>query len=644
MMNKDAVTAPFGWREAGLLAMLLLVSLATRLPGIGAPPVAYQGWRETDTLMIARNYARHDLHLFRPEVDRRSSMKMTTRGYIGGTELPVTPWLTAFVYRVAGETFWAGRVVPLAFALLGTALFFLLARRFLGTWPACAAALLLLLSPFHLYLGRVQMPESFAYAMAYGALFFLDRWCCLGRWRDYVAGIVFAALMLLGKPQLGVMAVPMAFLVLRRFGRHTFVNPRVYAFATLAGLPALLWVGYSFFIVLPRTGLSFAQPGLLSHAQMLTDSDYYLKMARSVFWQALTPGLALLAVAGLLFPGRGRTWLGHAWLAGGLALFFALPGACDINSYYHMILAPPAALLAARLLALLGSNGAALRVVSAAVLLVTCAGSAWIGSALWTPRYLPDYHCGTWVREHTPPEARVMTSSASPVALYFADRIGWTSWARTYGVGASFKLNYLNEVRTLGATHLAIPDPNFDNAWLFQQYGLHDVLYDNFRCYKARDFTVFFLQEPADPRLPQGQLDFGTLAARPYLRGTWGPDQEDDNGTFVAMGPSTKSALRALFPGPVTLRLASAVPKQTLTLRCGEHLRTVHLSESGEPREITLPLEPSPAPRIIFFEVTRRNDTGASLLLYRLTAIPVPGGPAADPQEGTPGTPIPGGQ
>jgi hypothetical protein len=166
------------------------------------------------------------------------------------------------VYRIAGERFWAGRVVPILFALLGTALFFLLARRSLGTWPSLAATLMLmlLLSPFHLYLGRVQMPESFAYAMAYGALLFLDRWCCADRRRDFWAGVVFAALMLLGKPQLGVMTLPVAFLVLQRFGWRTFARPSVYAFAVLADVPVLLWVGYSFFVVLPRTGLSFAQP------------------------------------------------------------------------------------------------------------------------------------------------------------------------------------------------------------------------------------------------------------------------------------------------------------------------------------------------------------------------------------------------
>jgi hypothetical protein len=89
--DKSTAIDPFGWRDAGLLALLLLLSLTVRLPGIGAPPVSYQSWRVTDTLIFARNYARRDANLFRPEVDRRSSLKMTERGYIGGTELPVTP-------------------------------------------------------------------------------------------------------------------------------------------------------------------------------------------------------------------------------------------------------------------------------------------------------------------------------------------------------------------------------------------------------------------------------------------------------------------------------------------------------------------------------------------------------------------------
>lgn len=246
---------------------------------------------------------------------------------------------------------------------------------------------------------------------------------------------------------------------------------------------------------------------------------------------------------------------------------------------------------------------------------------------LWTRRYAPDMACGLWIRENTPEDARVLTSSASPTALYFCGRTGWTCWARTYGTGAAFKLNYTNEVIRQGATHLAVPDPNFDNAWIFPQSGLRDWLYDTYRCYKMPDFTVFFLGEKPGLGLPPEGLDFGTLAARPYLRGTWGPDQEGGGGRFVAMGPSSRGGVRAVFPQRVTFEVASAVLAQHLSLRCGEVVKEVHLPKAGIVKTVDVDLPASSAPRTVVFEASRRNGLGASILLYRV----IPGHAAPGP-------------
>ncbi len=625
------------FRHGVFLVLLLIFGTGLRMYQILSPPIDFLSWRDTQTLMVARNFYRDGMNLFKPEVDWRTTDEVAEKGIVGGTELMVVPFLTAALYHVFGTTYWVGRLVPIAFAVAGIFFFHRLVERFHGPFCATVAALLLTVSPYYLYCGRCQMPEPFAFAMTFAVLLYYDRWLQTDRNRDYCLAALFSLLMLLGKPQMGVTVIPMAYLTFQTFGPAAFRKPRLYAFAAIVGVPFLAYMYWTSYVLIPETGISFANTGVFDWARYLGDPMYYVKILKSVWLWSVTPLVCVLACVGLILPRQlqaktpaapsrrnGGAYFAHTWLAGAVSLFVLMPGATAPNGYYQLVLAPPAALLAGRALAF-GLERNKLWPVAGAATLAAAAYSVYVALRLFQPYYITDYRCGTWVRDNTPSDALVLTSSPSTTALYFADRVGWTSWQERYNKAATFNMDLVEKVRRLGASVVAVPQDTFDNAYYPQFNGIRDSLYDCYNCFKGAGFTVFFLDEPADLEIQSGQcVLFGNPESRKYLRGTWGPDQTAADGTtFTTMGPGNKAHIRfEAQPAPayIELNVASWAPGQEITMRVnGKWVGTGVLQQAGPRANIELHDLPGPVAGntyIVTLEVTRRNDDGVSIALY----------------------------
>jgi len=430
------------WVRIAALGVLLLLGLALRLYHVTAPPYDFLSWRDTVTLMVARNFYEGEGNLFEPQVDFRVPEGAIDKGLVGGTELMVVPYLTSWMYCAFGTAHWVGRIVPIVFSLLGVLLFFLLVERFYGFPLAGTAALLLTVSPYYLYCGRCQMPESFAYAMSFGALLFYARWLDRPQWGRFVLAWLFALLMLLGKPHMGIMVVPMAYLTLARFGRRAFTDWRLYLFGLLVAAPFLLHLWWTHDVLAGQSEIALAGSWHFAHKRWLTDPAYYGKIAASIFLASITPVVFILAAAGLFVNGEcKRTRLGAAWLVGALLLFVAIPGGAETNGYYQLILAAPMTMLAAKTLVFLGGRRSIFGYTGAGVLALAAVGySLFNAYRMYAPTNVSDYHCGTWIHENTPDDALVLTSTPNTATLYFADRVGWTSWEKGRGPRPVFDL------------------------------------------------------------------------------------------------------------------------------------------------------------------------------------------------------------
>lgn len=616
-----------------LLLVIVVAGLVFRLYHISVPPVDSHNWRQTQTLMIARNFARHDMNLFRPEVDWRTTDRVLDRGIVGGTELALVPWLTAALYLVFGFAHWAGRVVPTLFSLVGLVYFHRLVGRFFGPLCATLSTLILSISPMYLFFGRIQMPESFAFAMSFAALYYYDRWLCSKTTSLFGAAVLTSVLMLLGKPQMGVMALPMFFLTLLRIGPKFFLEWKLYLFAALVGAPFLSYMWYTNKVLIAETGLSFAQPTLINLAVARTPS-YHARIWGRILETVVGPFVSGLAVIGLVIPFRKRGgWLPYVWAAAAVLFFLVMPGGNSANDYYQMAILPPACILAGRGLAVTFRR----RVLSPAGLSLL-ALIVWYDFRVVARLYLPgaetnEYACGQWINDNLPRDALILSSSPSPAVLYYADRTGWICWYEYYGRPIHFNRDLIGRVRRLGASAIAVPSCfHFDRSWdpADQYKDTRDFLYDSFYCHREPGFAVFLMDRPPDLSLPaNGTLTFGRYDARKYLRGTWGPDLRagNDGATFVAMTPEKEAGIRfAAEPGHTRLivNMSSGVKDQTVTfILDGREAARQEFPDAWGRRFVMLtPLEKTPDNvHTLRFRAEKQNENKTALLLFSITAV-----------------------
>lgn len=623
------LSTPIPYLRWAVLGVVLLVGLATRLYNVNQPPTDYHCWRQTQTLMIAKSFYERDMNPLKPRVYWRNTVAepMEAEGIVGGTELQVTPWLTACLYKVLGTGYWVDRVVPIAFSLLGLLFFFLLLERFAGLVGAAGGTALLALSPMYLFFGRVQMPESFALAASFMTLYWFEEWLRLNRARSFALALVCCVFTLLGKPTMAFIALPLFFLVLLRFGWRFVFEWRLYAFAVavVAVVAPFLW--YSFHTLTEASGLVFYVPGLLDRA-VLGTAAFYDKMTESIVYRAVGWPLLLLAIPALVWPGSRRGFLPHVWIVAVLAYFALAAGGNLTNDYYQIVLAPPVAMLAGMGLQRWLSRG--YWPALAGVLVAAACGQC---VALAQPMYADpvgvNYRAaGEWVRDHTEPDARVLSASPNPTTLYFTERTGWTCWMEAKG-NIAFDRETIARTRALGARVLVVPDGDkLDDAYFPIYRDIRGHLYDSYWCKRDDNYAVFFLDKPADLSVPEdGHINFGTYESRKYLRGLWGKNYyaKVQDATYTDMRYEKLGGLRLDLPArlkTIRLRLSSPVGGNTVSFALnGNPLGSLDFPKAWAQADAVLDvsfLEIAAGRHTLSFEVTKQQDNLIGLLLWSL--------------------------
>src|SRR5258708_32963985 len=92
------------------IVALISFSALVHFPGIGSPLLDYQAYRQCQTASMARNYARHGMHFFTPELDTEG------RPARAGTEFPVYSYVLALLFKVFGTREALGRLLNSLFA------------------------------------------------------------------------------------------------------------------------------------------------------------------------------------------------------------------------------------------------------------------------------------------------------------------------------------------------------------------------------------------------------------------------------------------------------------------------------------------------------------------------------------------------
>jgi 4-amino-4-deoxy-L-arabinose transferase-like glycosyltransferase len=138
-----------------------------RLYGITNPPLEVgHNWRQTDGLMIARNFYERGANIFYPTVDVAGEMTG-----IVGSEFPILNYIIYLVSLIFGYEHWSGRLIVLITASIGILYFHKLIKRYFGESSAFNATIFLLVSFWFSY-SRKIIPDAFAASLCIVSLYY----------------------------------------------------------------------------------------------------------------------------------------------------------------------------------------------------------------------------------------------------------------------------------------------------------------------------------------------------------------------------------------------------------------------------------------------------------------------------------------
>lgn len=402
-----------------VLYAILALSLILHSYHLGYPAWDYHNWRQSITLMVARDFSHHGSDLLHPQVAWVSHNRPADPSYFSA-EFSIMSIITALLYKIFGENEVIARMVVVTFSLLGIWALYDLLRRHAGVVPARIAAFVYALFPYQLFFGRVFMPEIPAQALALVALDSVDRWTIRREWTTLLAAAGLTALAILQKLTVVFVALPALYLFWKVYGKHLFTRLETYSYLVISAAPSVLWYKHAIAMA-HESGFAIMQPGLLGRSLDLWLQPGFLRqIGAALATETFSPFGLVLVVVSLLWPSRSRAaWIFRLWTLGAAVMLFLVPEVIPANRYYLAALLPGAAALIGLALGSLPSR------LYSPVLILFAVGA--VRSAL--PLYGDDrspHDLGILLGNLSDKSELIITESGgSPNVLYYADRRGW---------------------------------------------------------------------------------------------------------------------------------------------------------------------------------------------------------------------------
>ncbi|GAK52803.1 dolichyl-phosphate-mannose-protein mannosyltransferase [Candidatus Moduliflexus flocculans] len=195
-----------------------------------------ESWRECDIASIARNYYREGMNLFYPRIDWRGDGPGYTE-----MEFPLYPWLIAILYKIVGFHEILGRILAYLFSLATMGVFFQLVRYLLPDIGAIAASLFFVLSPLSVRISNSLQPEGLMFLCYVLAAYAFIRWLDNDSWIDYGIAVVATMMAILAKANAAHIGIFFAVILFWQKGLGVLKRARIWIFAIVSLLPAILW-------------------------------------------------------------------------------------------------------------------------------------------------------------------------------------------------------------------------------------------------------------------------------------------------------------------------------------------------------------------------------------------------------------------
>jgi len=446
-------------RLAGSL-FLFFLAFSLRLHKIDNPVADWHSWRQADTAAVSRSFYQEEFNLLYPRADNfypmsEGSLPNPERYFLN--EFPFYNSLAAGLYYLNGgvNEVWA-RLVSVFFSSLGAVLLYLLASQLLAKRTAFLSGLFFAVLPFNIYYGRVIMPDPTFICLSILSLYLAVCWL---KKENFLAGLAFSlslALAILVKPYALFLGLPLAYLILSKWGWKTFQRSEIYLFLIFSLLPFGLWRWH---INRFPEGM-FGSGWLINQGQIRFSGAFFRwlifeRMNRLIF----ASGGFVLFWLGLAAPRRKKEGLFFlAWLLGAVGYMTYFARGNVTHDYYQLPLVPVGCCLMAKgVIFLLGIGRDWLsrlinRTLALGLVLLMLAFGWYEVRGFFNINHPEIVEAGRAVDRLTPSKARVIAPyQRDPAFLYQTNRSGWS---------ALDSAEQLREFITDGATHYV--SVNFD--------------------------------------------------------------------------------------------------------------------------------------------------------------------------------------
>ncbi len=454
----------------------ILFFFVIRMYGITFPPLEVgHNWRQTDGMMVARNFYEQDANIFFPRVDVAGE-----KTGIVGCEFPLLNYLVYLMSAAFGFEHWYGRLIVLITSCFGVFYFHRTIKRWVGEQQAFYGAIILLTSMWFSY-SRKNIPDVFSVSLCIAALFYALRYLDQGRFRDIV---LFFTLALAGCLTKILAATVLTSLAIPILARHIPLSRKVWLTCFSAVILAAVCAWYFFWVPYLNTtygladhffmGMTFGEG---AHAIMAALPDV---LKRFYDTPLKYTGFAVFLWA-LYTTVRKKAWTELAVFLLPFMSFIILlfkTGASIVGDTYYILTVIPAMAF------IIGCALARIPDVRITYILLLAIGIENISSQVYSFRIRQPYKSladlETILDGFSQRTDRIAINSEkdNPTAMYFAHRKGWTTYNQNLADPA-----YREEIKSKGCKYIVI---------VRQLYGDMDLDYP--RLYESEYFKIYKIQ------------------------------------------------------------------------------------------------------------------------------------------------------
>lgn len=414
-----------------ILFSILSLGLLVRLYKIDSPIADWHSWRQVDTASVTRIYQKEGLDLLKP---RYFDISMVQTGYpnpegLRYVEFPIFNLIHYYVLSLTPLSIEiSGRLISIFFALITSLSLFVIGNKLKGRVVGLLSAATYLLLPYNIFFTRVILPDPMGVSFLTISIAFIVYFLESEKKRYIYLFSIFFSLAMLTKPFAIFFAIPIFYLIYRKYGLKKILSKPVYSAVLFISLaPFIAWRGYmnygERFVGTPHSSWMFNGDGI---------------RFRPAFWYWIFGerignlimgvwGVPMLMLGALTLNKKTRSLA--IFLVGSLLYLFTIATANVRHDYYQIYIIPSVSILFAFGVSWFWENISDKKVllVSFMISIASMFVVGWYNVRDFYKVNRPQMvTAGQAIQKLTNPDDKVIAPYNGDTAfLYHTDRFGW---------------------------------------------------------------------------------------------------------------------------------------------------------------------------------------------------------------------------